>query len=336
MRIVALIVCCLTLASCATDLQVKKKINGVSFVAVREAIGPSQVAPVVGVNAGYASVMPYGFLRSAQSTQIIYNTPRQWFGEREDGVRQYIRELKKNRIRVMVKPHIWIARGTFTGDLEMTTESDWQALEASYLDYVLFYAQLAEEEKAELFCIGTELHRFAQARPEFFRRMIARVREVYKGKLTYAENWDQFQKITFWDDLDLIGVDAYFPLSLQKTPEVNELMNEWDRHKEELEACAYRFGKPILFTEYGYRSTDYNTREPWDSSRSKEGVNLQAQVNALRAMAGVIWKEDWFAGGFLWKWFPFHERAGGEDDNRFTVQNKPAEAVIRELYKNKK
>lgn len=326
----------LLIVSCASDLQVKKKINGVSYVAVREAVGPEQVRPLVELNAGYAAVMPFGFLRSPDSTNIIYNTDRQWFGEREEGVRQYIQELKKNKVAVMVKPHIWIGRGYFTGDLAMTSEEDWQKLETSYRSYILFYAHLAAEEKAELFCIGTELHRFALERPEFFRALIREIKTFYKGELTYAENWDQFNKIVFWDQLDMIGVDAYFPLSEEKTPQVSDLMRQWDAHKESLQDCAYKFSKPILFTEYGYRSTDFNTREPWDHSRHKAGVNHQAQVNALTAMAEVVWEESWFAGGFLWKWFPFHDRAGGQNDNQFTVQNKPAEAVIREIYKIKK
>ncbi|THD69788.1 glycoside hydrolase [Robertkochia marina] len=327
---------CVMFASCATDLDVRKKIRGVSYVAVRDTIGPEEVKPLQALNADHASVMPYGFLRDSGSSEVIYNTPRQWFGEREEGVRQYIRELHKMNIRVMVKPHLWIGRGFFTGDLTMENEQDWKHLQDSYRSYILFYAKLAEEEGAELFCIGTELHSFAIERPEFFRDLIREVRKVFSGELTYAENWDQYQNISFWGELDLIGVDAYFPLTASKTPEVDELLEEWERHKDALEACALKYEKPILFAEYGYRSTDYNTKAPWDSSRKEVSVNLQAQVNALRAMAEVIWEEDWFAGGFLWKWFPFHQKAGGKDDNRFTIQNKPAEALIREVYKIQK
>lgn len=333
MRNIVTVVLAFCLLSCAADLQVRQKIKGVSYVALRDSIGPEEVQPLLDIHAGYASVMPYGFLRDDKQTEIIFNTPRQWFGEREEGVRQYMKQLRKKDIKVMVKPHIWIGRGTFTGDLIMSNELEWKALESSYRDYILFYARVAEEEKAEIFCIGTELHRFATERPEFFISLIEEVRQIYSGQLTYAENWDQFDKVAFWDRLDLIGVDAYFPLSHSKTPEVDELMREWNLHKKVLESCAYRYGKPVLFAEYGYRSTDYNTREPWDSSREGKEVNLQAQVNALKALSEGIWFEEWFAGGFLWKWFPFHHRAGGDADDRFTVQNKPAEEVVRDLYK---
>ncbi|WP_224491346.1 glycoside hydrolase family 113 [Robertkochia flava] len=335
MRLYFFMLVSVMLCSCAADLAVREKIRGVSYVALRDSIGPEEVAPLLDIHASHASVMPYGFLRDENSNAIIFNTPRQWFGERDAGVRQYVEQLHQQGIRVMVKPHLWIGRGYFTGDLVMEKEVDWEALENAYREFILFYAVLAEEEQAEMFCVGTELHSFARQRPDFFRKLIREVRKVYHGKLTYAENWDQFDKIEFWDDLDLIGVDAYFPLSESKTPAVEELREQWDRHKEVLEDCALKFGKPILFAEYGYRSTDFNAKAPWDSSRELTSVNLQAQVNAIKAMAEEVWFEDWFAGGFLWKWFPFHKRAGGAEDNRFTIQNKPAQQVVRDLYKKR-
>ena len=64
-------------------------------------------------------------------------------------------------------------------------------------------------------------------------------------------------------------------------------------------------------------------------------VNLQAQTNATKALFKTFWNEDWFAGGFIWKWYHNHENAGGENNSRFTPQNKPVEAIIKEQYKLK-
>ncbi len=89
-----------------------------------------------------------------------------------------------------------------------------------------------------------------------------------------------------------------------------------------------------MFTEFGYRSVDFNGVKPWDSNRVEGNVNLQAQVNALQAIHNQFWKEDWFAGGFIWKWFIDHEKSGGENNNRFTPQNKPAGELLRKLYAN--
>ena len=99
-----------------------------------------------------------------------------------------------------------------------------------------------------------------------------------------------------------------------------------------MEAISTENKKPILFTEFGYRSMDYTAKKPWLVDRNQMAVNLAAQSNATKAVFEEFWKEDWFAGGFIWKWFIHHERSGGKDDNRFTPQNKPTEDVIRSYY----
>ena len=61
-------------------------------------------------------------------------------------------------------------------------------------------------------------------------------------------------------------------------------------------------------------------------------VNLNAQTNAMQAFFETFWHEDWIAGGFIWKWYHNNDRAGGNDNTRFTPQNKPAEAIIKDVY----
>ncbi len=91
--------------------------------------------------------------------------------------------------------------------------------------------------------------------------------------------------------------------------------------------------KKVLFTEYGYRSVDYTAAKPWDIDYNKTAVNLQGQVNAIQVLFDELWQEEWFAGGFVWKWFIDYEVSGGNMNSRFTPQNKPAENVIRQVYK---
>ncbi|QBA65660.1 glycoside hydrolase family 113 [Muriicola soli] len=309
------------------------KINGVSFVASRDKVTQENITPVKQIYADHAAVMPFGFIREVNSPNIVFNTERQWFGETRIGAKQYIEQLHKNKIRVMVKPQIWIWRGVFTGGLKMESEADWQKLEASYEDFILTYASLAEESKAEIFCIGTELEQFVSQRPEFWESLITKIRGRYKGKLTYAANWDEFGKTPFWADLDYIGIDAYFPLSESKTPTVEELKSGWQPWKDKISSVSKTANRPVLFTEFGYRSMDYTAKKPWLVDRNEETVNLEAQANAKKAIFESFWEEDWFAGGFIWKWFINHEKSGGPGDNRFTPQNKPAQEVIKTFYK---
>jgi len=326
----------LSLAGCSQEstkgVVKPEKINGISFVASRDTINADNVNPVVGVNSNYVTLMPFAFIRDLTIPEVYYSSTRQWYGETLEGIEHYTQAFRKEEIKIMIKPQIWVSGGTYTGLIEMTTEEDWKILEDSYQEFILIFAKLAEKLDAEIFCFGTELEKFVLNRPHYWDELIVKIKDVYKGKLTYAANWDEYKRLTFWKDLDFIGVDAYFPVSDSKTPSVDELEIGWKVHKEEIIKVQGIFQKPILFTEFGYRSVDFTGKEPWNSNRDIGEVNLEGQSNALQALYNQFWKEDWFAGGFLWKWYTNHQNVGGLTNDRFTPQNKPAETLLKQLY----
>ena len=309
-----------------------EKINGLSFVSHREPINDVHIRPVIDVNANYTAIMPYGVIRDVAYPEIVFNSDRQWYGETRVGAKQYIEALQKKQIKIMLKPQIWIRRGGFTGSLNLNSESDWKLLEDSYAKFILEYAALAQEMKVEIFCIGTELDKFIMHRPEYWDQLITEIAEIYKGKLTYAANWDEFKRTPFWNRLDYIGLDAYFPVSKSKTPTVEECLEGWNMHKNDIKKMHEVYDKPILFTEFGYRSVDYSGREPWKSDRDMYQVNLEAQLNTTKALFETFWSEDWFAGGFVWKWHHNYELSGGQNNTRFTPQNKPVEMTIKHYF----
>jgi len=325
-----LFICCIYVA-CKSDAQ--DKINGVSFVASRDEVSQTQIKEVLDIYANSAAVMPFGFMRDIGNPEIIFDTDRQWFGETIKGAKQYIESLHRNGIAVMLKPQIWVWRGEFTGTIMMQTEEDWQKLENSYETFILRFAALAAETEVATLCIGTELEKFVENRPQYWLKLIKKIRTIYKGKLTYAANWDEYKRSPFWKELDYIGIDAYFPLSEVKTPTETALRQGWQPWKKKIMAVAKEYDRKVLFTEFGYRSMDYTAKKPWLVDRNAAKVNLAAQANAMQVIFDEFWSEDWFAGGFVWKWFISHNTSGGAQDNRFTPQNKPAQKVITNYYK---
>ncbi|MCG0015231.1 glycoside hydrolase family 113 [Winogradskyella immobilis] len=310
------------------------KINGVSFVSSRVKIDSTHTKPVVTtLGANYATVMPFGFVSTISTPEIAFNGRRQWVGERRAGAKQYALALREQNLKIMIKPQLWIARGQYTGFINMTTEDDWSKFETSYTAFILEYAELAQEINAPLFCIGTELENFVKMRPAYWTSLIKKIKTIYKGQLTYAANWDEFKRTPFWSELDYIGIDAYFPVSEEQTPTIEACIEGWKTHKAVIKEYALKYNKPILFTEYGYRSVDFSGKEPWRSDRELNQVNMQAQVNTTKALYETFWDEDWFAGGFIWKWFYNYSTSGGESNSQFTPQNKPVEAVIKQYYK---
>ncbi len=329
MKILQLLIVFLLCFSCTSQTQ---KINGVSFVASGKAINNKHINPVKKVSANYVALMPFGFIKSISSPKIRFNEKGQWFGETNEGLQQYAKEFEKAGIRVMVKPQIWVWNGEYTGTIEMTSEENWKILESTYEEFILNFSKTAESIKAPILCIGTELEKFIENRPDFWKSLIKKIRKIYSGKLTYAANWDEFKRVPFWKDVDYIGIDAYFPLSNKKSPTLKEFEFGWQKHKQEIVKVREAVNKPVLFTEYGYRSVDFTGKEPWNSNRIEGAVNLQNQKKATQAIYNQFWKEDWFAGGFIWKWFVDHDKVGGSNNNRFTPQNKPTEELLKILY----
>lgn len=323
------LLCTLIFFSCNTHSQ---KINGVSYVASKDATTQQQIDKLKEINPNYASVMPFGFVPNITTPELIYNTERQWFGEKAEGVKQYITLLQKNNINIMLKPQIWVWRGEFTGTIKMETEADWKKFESLYLKFILDFAQIAQEKQVAIFCIGTELEQFVTARPSFWKQLIIEVKKVYNGKLTYAANWDEYSKVPFWQELDYIGIDGYFPLTTTKTPTVAEAKEGWQKWKISLSQFSKQYNAPILFTEFGYRSVDFSGNKPWESSHFEGNINLEAQNNLYTAFFEEIYPASWFAGGFIWKWFIKHDEVGGVNDNQFTPQNKPVSTIINTYF----
>ncbi len=309
----------------------QNKINGISFVASNREITSTALLPVIKINANWVTLMPFAYQKNISSSEIVYDNSGQWWGERKNGVKKTAEIFHKKNIKVMIKPQIWIPNG-FTGHIKMTSETDWVVLEKNYEKFILDYANIAQVTNSELFCIGTELNSFVTTRPDFWHQLIKKIQAIYTGKITYAENWDTFENVPFLSNLDYIGIDAYFPLSDEKTPEIKNLAKAWKPIKSRIQKLSKKFDKKIIFTEFGYQSKDFTAKEPWEHSK-KSDVNLTAQENSLAVILASFWDEKWFEGGFLWKWYDNHEQVGGLFDTDYTVQNKPSELILAKFYK---
>ncbi len=308
------------------------KISGVSVVSPPNKVDDGWTQDVNGISAEWVSILPYGFSYQGKP-QVNYNLSRQWWGETFSGMRALIQHAHNNDLKVMLKPMVWVMGG-WVGDFEMKSEEDWLKWEKSYRGYILEAAQIAAEEKVEMICIGTEFKVASRKREKFWRQLAKDVRKIFPGAITYAANWDEYKDIRFWDAMDYIGLDAYFPLAQGKTPDVKALKAGWEDPYQKLKLLHKVYEKPILFTEFGYRSVDGCGWQQWElegiSYSSK--VNLQAQINAYQAFFEQFWGEEWFAGVFLWQWYTNDARSGGERNSDYTPQNKPAEALIRSWF----
>ncbi len=308
----------------------KLKIKGVSFVSMDKIATVSDFRDAkTNSNCEWVSLMPFGFNGKGGHT-IQYNSNRQWKGETISGISKYIDSARSEGLNICLKPQVWLW-SDFTGDFTCSSENEWMEFEESYYNFIFDYCELAESRNVEMFCIGTEWKSFISERPLFWNRLIDSVRSNYSGIITYASNWDNYDRVPFWDKLNCIGIDAYFPLSDKKSATMKQLKSRFEHLNKELKAFSEKYSRQIVFTEYGWRSAPGMLQEPWNSNHTQE-VDLSIQTKIYEAFYQTTWNESWFGGGFIWKWFPDHQSMGGQTNNRFTPQNKPVQEVIKRQY----
>jgi hypothetical protein len=204
----------------------------------------------------------------------------------------------------------------------------------SYSNFINFFAELAEQNRVELFCVGCE-YTATTGETEQWQNVIQGVRERYSGPLTYAADWTNFKNIEWWSSVDYVGIDAYFPLALfNSDPTVEELKTIWNNHANEIEEWLATVRQPVIFTEIGYRSGDGTSNAPanyW----TEMTVDLQEQRDCYEAAFQALWNRSWFYGFYWWTWT--HKLTeGGADDSGHSPQNKPAKDVIIHWYSMKR
>jgi len=203
----------------------------------------------------------------------------------------------------------------------------------SYRDFILRYAEIAEQANAEMFCVGVEFSRLSVEKPEFWKKIIQEVRNIYSGKITYAANWyNEFEKVNFWEDLDFIGIQAYFPLTENEYPSVRQISKGWNKYLPVIESTHKKYNRKIIFTEMGYKSTANSAIKPWEwienSSAIDNTFSAETQANCYKAFFKTVWKKKWFAGVHIWQLRSDFVANNEKSNLDFTPQGKPAAGII--------
>ncbi len=294
------------------------------------AASDESLAELANTGTEWVAVVVTWYQESCQATKIFPSAK----APSDDSVRHAIETIHSLGMKVMLKPHldlIDISGGSWRGEIACAPE-EWVDWFENYRNFILHYAKMAAEEKVELFCIGTELTSVATIKENMWKEYVIRpVKEIYKGKLTYAANWnEEFNQIKFWDELDYVGIDAYFPLSGEERPSLAELKSGWQKWVAEIEEFQKRVNKPIIFPEIGYCSAKGAAKSPWEEGGRGE-LDIELQADCYEAMFEAFWDKEWFYGVYWWRWGA-DVRFGGPSNKSFSLQNKPALDVLKKWY----
>ncbi|MEP6937067.1 MAG: hypothetical protein ABI871_03270 [Chthoniobacterales bacterium] len=229
-------------------------------------------------------------------------------------------------LSVMLIPHIayWGSRFSWRGEINFKTSEEWNRFFADYETWIVQMARIAESHHAGIFCVGLEFSH-AQKFENRWRAIIAAVRMVYTGKLTYGANWNEYADVKFWDALDYIGTLAYFPLTKTNNPGAAEIAAGWERQCAELEKFSQaNGGKQFIFTEVGYNESARAAAEPFGFKTGGEHA-VEIQARCIDVALGLSGKHQFLAGMFWWKWFP---ELPSEEKEDFGLQTPGIKALI--------
>ncbi|MCG8460228.1 MAG: hypothetical protein MI919_28425 [Holophagales bacterium] len=279
------------------------------------------------LGADSVSIMPFAYQRDPQRPFLVFLN-RHPASETDAGAVHASRRAREMGFRVLWKPHIWVSHRSWPGDIVMGSEVDWRRWWRLYGRYVLHHAALARHAGAELFSVGVELGRTV-AREEEWRHLIASVRRLYPGHVTYAGNWwGDYDAVPFWDALDFVGVDAYFPLAGDAEAGREEILAGARRAVSELRRAAERYGRPVLLTEVGFAARE----GAWVAPHEEGGTySPEDQLLAYEVLLEALGRPHWLAGLYVWKVFS-HPRAEGGGRPDFRLLGRPAEQALSRYF----
>jgi hypothetical protein len=284
---------------------------------------------LVAMGVTWVSLTPFGRLWSLDDTEIAMDFEAPYEDNRR-AVARMIAQARARGLRVLVIPHLWIETGGWRGEVDPGTPERWEAYQNSYRRFVLAWARDAATAGADALSIGVECKSWSGRFGEYWRSLIAEVRAVFPGLLTYSANWDEVDGVLFWDQLDLIGVNAFYPLADREGATYAEYLQGARRARDLLRETVVALDMPVVFVEVGYTTRRGAAVQPWlwPDEMTAVVVDEDEQARAFAAVFEVFLPERWFAGFFVWRYYADLDDVSQEAIWGFSPHAKRAERLL--------
>lgn len=269
------------------------------------------------------AVNPFAYTRSLTTPEIRWGDDPTLT---DDDLRAQIAQARDEGMRVLMKPHLWSWQYLGgAGNMDLSLDADgWREWFRRYTAYAVHHAKLAAETGCDAMCVGLEYTSASRANRGAWAEVARACRQEFGGVLLYAANWyEEAEVFADWAAFDLIGINAYYPLSKGADTSVDALVAGWQPHLDAIEAIAK--GRPVVFPEAGYRAVRGATERPWEDAGGEPDPELQAR--AYEALLRAATARPWFQGLWWWKWFT---DMPGEGDP--FAPDAPAQAVLQAWY----
>ena len=288
---------------------------------------------LVRLGANWISITPFGRIWSLKSSEILmdFETP---YAENRRAVQTVIEQAHARGLRVLVIPHLWVETGGWRGEIDPGSDQGWRAYQTSYRSFILSWAKDAGDWGADAFSIGVECKSWSGRFGEFWTGLINEIRGVFPGLLTYSSNWDEVEEVLFWDQLDLIGVNAFYPLAEHNNATYEEYLSGARDALQSVRDLAQTLRMPVLFVEVGYTTRSNAAVEPWlwPDDMHEVVVDEREQARAISAILEAALPNPWLVGFFIWRYYANIDDVSQEAIWGFSPHGKLAERVLKEIF----
>jgi hypothetical protein len=286
------------------------------------------------MGASWVALTPFGRVAdlSGHGVDLTFEAP---FEANRRQVARSVEMAHARGLRVLLVPHLWVESGDWRALIDPGTDDGWTRWAQSYDRFVLAWAEVAQAARVDMLSVGVELRSWVTTtRAPSFARIIADVRRVYHGPITYSANWDDVEDTVILGDLDVIGINAFYPLADDTGSSEAELLRGGERVRAKVHALAEMWQRPVMFTEVGYTTREDPAVKPWIWPDAMARVKLDeaAQATAYRALLAPLLEEPDFAGFFVWRVYADPEDASQEAPWGFSPRGKLAEIVVRDAF----
>lgn len=292
------------------------------------------VQEAVQMGATWVALTPFGRVADLNGRGIDPSFEAPFEKNRED-VKRAVQMAHAAGLRVMLVPHLWVESGEWRALIDPKTDAGWAAWAASYRSFVLLWANVAAVSQVDLLSVGVELRSWVTSgHAPLFLNIIEDVRRAYRGPLTYSANWDDVDQTIILGALDIIGINAFYPLADHEGAVEEALFQGGERVRAKVHALSEAWRKPVLFTEIGYTTRPDPAVHPWEWPDAMKGVQVdqEAQAAAYRALISPLLEEPSFAGFFVWRVYADPDDVSQEAEWGFSPRGKKAELVMRDAF----
>lgn len=282
----------------------------------------------------WVSLTPFGRVWDLTPSGVSMTFEAPYEKNRKD-VARAVEQAHHEGLRVMLVPHLWVESGGWRAKIDPGDDEAWARWAASYRAFLMNWAEVARDAGVDMLAVGVELRSWVTTThaPSFID-IIHDVRQVYPGLLTYAANWDDVDDTVILGDLDVIGINAFYPLADKKGADYPTLVAGGRRVAEKVGRLAADWDKPVMFTEFGYTTRPDPAVRPWEwpDKMKHVVVDQRAQARAYAALLQAFVDKPWFAGFFVWRVYADPDDMSQEAEWGFSPRGKEAGLVLRDAF----